>query len=282
MQPGSSPRRPTRRSFPRDLVARLQQAVADEDADMACAASGGRHHPVFGLWPVALGPDLRHAMTAEASARSMRGRRATAWPSPASPTSPTTRSSTSIGPTTWPKPNASPRREPAVTRKVIGIAGYKKSGKTTLVERLVAEFTARGLAVATVKHAHHAFDIDHKGRDSWRHRAAGSHEVAIVSDRMWAIIHPLHDEPEPALDDVLAKMAPSDLVIVEGYKRESYPKIEVRGPATNHPDLAPGRPDGDRDRRQHRACARHRPGVQPRRRAEIADFITAKLGLAQP
>jgi hypothetical protein len=114
-----------------------------------------------------------------------------------------TRSSTSIGPTTWPKPNASQsgRGVPAVTRKVIGIAGYKKSGKTTLVERLVAEFTARGLAVATVKHAHHAFDIDHKGRDSWRHRAAGSHEVAIVSDRMWAIIHPLRDEPEPALDD---------------------------------------------------------------------------------
>ena len=119
-----------------------------------------------------------------------------------------------------------------MTRKVIGIAGYKKSGKTTLVERLVAEFTGRGLSVATVKHAHHAFDIDHKGRDSWRHRAAGSHEVAIVSDRMWAIIHPLHDEPEPGLDDILAKMAPSDLVIVEGYKRESYPKIEVRGEAT--------------------------------------------------
>ncbi|HUE45783.1 MAG TPA: molybdopterin-guanine dinucleotide biosynthesis protein B [Aestuariivirgaceae bacterium] len=168
-----------------------------------------------------------------------------------------------------------------MTRKVIGIAGYKKSGKTTLVERLVREFTARGFAVATVKHAHHAFDIDHKGRDSWRHRAAGSHEVAIVSDRMWAIIHPLHGEPEPALADVLAKMAPSDLVIVEGYKRESYPKIEVRGNATNHPDLAPEDPTVI----AIAASAELAPGAIPVFSRDdvtgIADFITAKLGLAQ-
>ena len=129
-----------------------------------------------------------------------------------------------------------------MTRKVIGIAGYRKSGKTTLVERLVSEFTARGLLVATVKHAHHAFDIDHKGRDSWRHRAAGAREVAIVSDRMWAIIHPLHDEPEPGLDEVLGKMSPSDLILIEGYKREGYPKIEVRDVALGHPELAPGDP----------------------------------------
>jgi molybdopterin-guanine dinucleotide biosynthesis adapter protein len=171
---------------------------------------------------------------------------------------------------------------PAVTRKVIGIAGYKKSGKTTLVERLVAEFTARGLAVATVKHAHHAFDIDHKGRDSWRHRAAGSHEVAIVSDRMWAIIHPLRDEPEPALDEILAKMAPSDLVIVEGYKRESYPKIEVRGDAANHPDLAPADPTVI----AIVASTELAPGTVPvfgrDDVREIADFIAARLGLAGP
>jgi molybdopterin-guanine dinucleotide biosynthesis adapter protein len=169
-----------------------------------------------------------------------------------------------------------------VTRKVIGIAGYKKSGKTTLVERLVAEFTARGLAVATVKHAHHAFDIDHKGRDSWRHRAAGSHEVAIVSDRMWAIIHPLRDEPEPALDEILAKMGPSDLVIVEGYKRETYPKIEVRGEATTHPDLAPDDPTVI----AIAASTELAPGTVPVFNrddvAEIADFITAQLGLVQP
>ena len=169
-----------------------------------------------------------------------------------------------------------------MTRKVIGIAGYKKSGKTTLVERLVAEFTARGLAVATVKHAHHAFDIDHKGRDSWRHRAAGSHEVAIVSDRMWAIIHPLHDEPEPALDDVLAKMAPSDLVIVEGYKRESYPKIEVRGAATAHPDLAPDDPTVIAIASGTELAPGPVPVFSRDDVGEIADFITARLGLVRP
>jgi molybdopterin-guanine dinucleotide biosynthesis adapter protein len=171
---------------------------------------------------------------------------------------------------------------PAVTRKVIGIAGYKKSGKTTLVERLVAEFTTRGLSVATVKHAHHAFDIDHKGRDSWRHRAAGSHEIAIVSDRMWAIIHPLHDEPEPALDHILAKMAPSDLVIVEGYKRERYPKIEVRGPATTHPDLAPDDPTVIAIAGITELAPAPVPVFSRDDVVGIADFITAKLGLAQP
>ena len=169
-----------------------------------------------------------------------------------------------------------------MTRKVIGIAGYKKSGKTTLVERLVAEFTARGVAVATVKHAHHAFDIDHKGRDSWRHRAAGAHEVAIVSDRMWAIIHPLQAEPEPGLDDILAKMAPSDLVIVEGYKRESYPKIEVRGAESSHPDLAPDDPTVI----AIAAATKLAPGPVPVFSRDdvrdIADFITTKLGLVRP
>jgi molybdopterin-guanine dinucleotide biosynthesis protein B len=124
-----------------------------------------------------------------------------------------------------------------VSRKVIGITGYKNSGKTTLVERLVRNLTARGYRIATVKHAHHAFDIDHEGRDSYRHRAAGAHEVAVVSRRMWAIIHSLADEPEPTLAQVLAKVGPADLVVVEGYKRDSYPKIEVRNLALSHPAL---------------------------------------------
>lgn len=167
-----------------------------------------------------------------------------------------------------------------MTRKVIGIAGYKKSGKTTLVEKLVAEFIGRGLAVATVKHAHHAFDIDHKGRDSWRHRAAGAHEVAIVSDRMWAIIHPLQDEPEPRLGDILAKMAPSDLVVVEGYKRESYPKIEVRDCALGHPELAAG----DLSVIAIAASGDVAPGAVPVFSRDdvtgLADFIMARLELA--
>jgi molybdopterin-guanine dinucleotide biosynthesis protein B len=167
-----------------------------------------------------------------------------------------------------------------LTRKVIGIAGYRKSGKTTLVERLVAEFTLRGLVVATVKHAHHAFDIDHKGRDSWRHRAAGAHEVAIVSDRMWAIIHHLQGEPEPALDDILGKMAPSDLVLIEGYKRESYPKIEVRNLELGHPELAPGDPSVIAIAASGELPAESIPVFSRDNIAGIADFITAKLGLA--
>ncbi|MFW6077212.1 MAG: molybdopterin-guanine dinucleotide biosynthesis protein B [Hyphomicrobiales bacterium] len=169
-----------------------------------------------------------------------------------------------------------------MTRKVIGIAGYKESGKTTLVERLVREFTARGLAVATVKHAHHAFDIDHKGRDSWRHRVAGAHEVAIVSDRMWAIIHPLHSEPEPNLDEVLAMMAPSDLVVVEGYKRETYPKIEVRGPPSGHPDLAPDDPTVIAIAASGEIAAENVPVFSRDDVSAIADFITVELGLAAP
>ena len=122
--------------------------------------------------------------------------------------------------------------------KVIGVAGFKNAGKTTLVEKLVIELARRGRRVSTVKHAHHSFDIDHEGRDSFRHRKAGATEVAVVSQNRWAIIHESRDEPEPSLADMLAKLAPCDLVIVEGYKRDSHDKIEVRNLALNHPELA--------------------------------------------
>src|SRR5439155_26506328 len=106
----------------------------------------------------------------------------------------------------------------SVMHKVIGVAGFKNAGKTTLVEKLVAELARRGFSISTVKHAHHSFDIDHEGRDSFRHRKAGATEVAVVSANRWAIIHELRKEEEPRLADVLAKMAACDLVIVEGYK----------------------------------------------------------------
>lgn len=122
--------------------------------------------------------------------------------------------------------------------KVIGVAGFKNAGKTTLVERLVMEMTRRGWRISTVKHAHHSFDIDHEGRDSSRHRKAGASEVAVVSRHRWAIIHELRDETEPALDDILSKLAPCDLVIVEGYKRDTHDKIEVRNVELDHPKLA--------------------------------------------
>jgi molybdopterin-guanine dinucleotide biosynthesis protein MobB len=122
-------------------------------------------------------------------------------------------------------------------QRVIGVAGFKNAGKTTLVERLVTELTDRGFRVSTVKHAHHSFDIDHEGRDSFRHRKAGASQVAVVSGARWAIVSELRGDPEPSLDDILAKLEPCDLVIIEGYKRDSHDKIEVRNVADGKPRL---------------------------------------------
>jgi molybdopterin-guanine dinucleotide biosynthesis protein B len=122
--------------------------------------------------------------------------------------------------------------------KVIGVAGFKNAGKTTLVEKLVSHLTAEGYRVSTVKHAHHSFDIDHEGRDSFRHRKAGASEVAVISRERTAIIHELRGEAEPTLEEVLATLKPCDLVIVEGYKRDTHDKIEVRNLTLDHPELA--------------------------------------------
>jgi molybdopterin-guanine dinucleotide biosynthesis protein B len=108
---------------------------------------------------------------------------------------------------------------------VFGITGWKNAGKTTLTERLVAEFVRRGWTVATVKHAHHAADIDQPDTDSFRHRAAGATEVALVTAGRYAI---MREQEEAKLADVIARLAPADLVLVEGFKREGHPKIEVR------------------------------------------------------
>src|SRR5918998_4137865 len=126
---------------------------------------------------------------------------------------------------------------------VFGVTGWKNSGKTTLVTRLVAEFTRRGYAVSTVKHAHHEFDIDKPNTDSFRHREAGAREVMIVSGHRWALMHELRDEAEPPLGAALERLSPCDLILVEGYKREGHPKIETRrrGAARGDP-LAPGDP----------------------------------------
>ena len=125
-----------------------------------------------------------------------------------------------------------------MTQKVLGIAGYKNAGKTTLTANLVAELTRRGHKVSTIKHAHHNFDLDHPGRDSYRHREAGAHEVAIVSRNRWALIHELRSEDEPPMDEMLAKLAPCDLVIIEGYRHGTIPKIEAVNEEMDHPRLA--------------------------------------------
>lgn len=112
--------------------------------------------------------------------------------------------------------------------EIFGIVGWKNSGKTTLVAALVREFGARGLRVSTVKHAHHAFDLDRPGKDSWQHRNAGAQEVLIASHGRWALLHELRGAPEPPLAELLGHMSPVDLVLVEGFKDETHPKLEVR------------------------------------------------------
>ncbi|MDR6263686.1 molybdopterin-guanine dinucleotide biosynthesis protein MobB [Roseobacter sp. N2S] len=122
--------------------------------------------------------------------------------------------------------------------KVFGITGWKNTGKTGLMERLVTDFTGRGLTVSTVKHAHHTFDVDHEGRDSYRHRAAGAQEVLLCSGNRWALMHELRDESEPPLTELLAKLTPVDLVLIEGFKTESHAKLECHRAETGKPLLA--------------------------------------------
>jgi len=112
-------------------------------------------------------------------------------------------------------------------QRIYGVTGWKNAGKTGLVERLVTEITGRGYSVSTIKHAHHNVDIDEKGRDTYRHRQAGAQEVVLASAGRWALMHELRGAPEPSLAQIVSKLTPVDLVIVEGYKRESHPKIEA-------------------------------------------------------
>jgi molybdopterin-guanine dinucleotide biosynthesis adapter protein len=121
--------------------------------------------------------------------------------------------------------------------KVFGFAGYSGSGKTTLLEQLIPFFRAQGLQLALIKHAHHDFDIDQPGKDSYRHRKAGAGEVLITSDQRWALMHELRGEPEPDLASHLARLSPCDLVLVEGFKHAALPKLEIHRAANGKPLL---------------------------------------------
>jgi len=121
--------------------------------------------------------------------------------------------------------------------KIIGIAGYSGSGKTTLIEKLIPVFVLEGFKVSLIKHAHHEFDVDQPGKDSWRHRHAGASEVMIGSSNRWALMHELRGAPEPGLDDLLKRLSPCDLVIVEGWKFSAIPKIEVHRKLADKPLL---------------------------------------------
>ena len=169
-----------------------------------------------------------------------------------------------------------------MTLKLLGIVGFKNAGKTTLTERLVRELTSRRYRIATVKHAHHAFDIDQEGRDSWRHRQAGASEVAIVSANRWALVHELRGTPEPALQDIVGKLGPCDLVLTEGYKWEKHPKIEVRNVTLAHPELA-GKDSTVIAIAANGVIETSPVPVFDRENVKsIADFIVAHMELARP
>ncbi|MET0598875.1 MAG: molybdopterin-guanine dinucleotide biosynthesis protein B [Mesorhizobium sp.] len=168
-------------------------------------------------------------------------------------------------------------------QRVFGITGWKNSGKTTLTERLVTELSRRGFRIATVKHAHHDFDIDQPGTDSFRHRAAGAAEVAIVSGRRWALMHELKGDSEPSLEEILSRLSPVDLVLVEGYKRERHAKLEVRRlQARQSTPLSASDPAIVAIAADHRVDGETLPVFALDDIAAIADFIERQCGLAAP
>ena len=126
--------------------------------------------------------------------------------------------------------------------RIIGLAGWSGSGKTTLIKKLIPSLIARGSSVSTLKHAHHGFDLDQPGKDSFFHRTAGATEVIISSARRWAILHELREEPEWDLPALVAKMSPVDLVLVEGFKRDAFPKLEIHRAANGKPLIHPDDP----------------------------------------
>lgn len=162
--------------------------------------------------------------------------------------------------------------------KVMGFAGWSGSGKTTLVEQVIAALSARGLVVSLVKHAHHSFDIDHAGKDSWRHRRAGCREVMVSSDQRWSLTRELRGAPEATLDDLLAQLGPCDIVLVEGFKRASIPKIEVWRKVVSEPLLHPDDPHIVAVATDE-ALATGLPQLDINDPAAVADFIAAYLGL---
>ena len=162
--------------------------------------------------------------------------------------------------------------------KIYGVVGWKNAGKTGLMERLVTEITARGFTVSTIKHAHHSFDVDHPGKDSFRHRVAGATEVLLASRNRFALMHELRDRAEPTLDDLLPKLAPVDLILVEGYKRDAHPKVEAFRAETGNPLIATDDPT-IRAVASDVALDLDIPVFDLNDTRAIADFILGEVGL---
>ena len=166
--------------------------------------------------------------------------------------------------------------------KIFGIVGWKNSGKTGLMERLVAEITGRGFTVSTLKHAHHGFDVDRPGKDSFRHREAGATEVLLASRNRWALMHELRGEEEPPLAELLTRLSPVDLVLIEGYKRDRHAKIEAHRAATGQGLIAV-----EDDTVEAIASDEPLPGAgvpvfDLDDTRGLADFVLAATGLATP
>lgn len=162
--------------------------------------------------------------------------------------------------------------------KIYGVTGWKNAGKTGLMERLVTEITARGFSVSTVKHAHHSFDVDHPGRDSYRHREAGAREVLLSSRNRVALMQELRDQDEPSLDDLLNRLSPVDLVLIEGYKRDRHPKVEAHRQEPGNPLIAPDDPT-IRAVASDTPLELDRPVFDLNDTKAIADFILGEVGL---
>lgn len=163
--------------------------------------------------------------------------------------------------------------------QIYGVVGWKNSGKTGLMERLVTEITGRGFSVSTVKHAHHSFDVDQPGKDSHRHRVAGAREVLLASKSRWALMHELRDEDEPTLEELLTKLSEVDLVLVEGYKRDAHPKIEAHRQETGNALISPQDPT-IRAIASDVAIESDKPVFDLNNTKAIADFIISDIGLS--
>ncbi|WP_298725692.1 molybdopterin-guanine dinucleotide biosynthesis protein B [uncultured Ferrovibrio sp.] len=163
--------------------------------------------------------------------------------------------------------------------KVLGIAGWSGSGKTTLLTDLIPLLTAHGLRISTIKHAHHEFDVDQPGKDSYRHREAGATEVLISSAKRFALLHEHRGDPEPSLNELLARLAPVDLVLVEGFKKEAHPKIEVWRQSVGKPMLQPDDPYVIAVASDGPIAGLPVPVLDASRPQQIAEFILAWMGL---
>ena len=272
--------------FPRDLVTRLTQAAEGQKhplvlattlrtGDAVLKSGGGKRvnrHPTFGLWPVALRDDLRTALNGGL-------RKVVLWTDrhdgrealfSADPFDPFFNVNT---------PDDLVRAETLLEpgMRVYGVTGWKNAGKTGLVERLVTEITGRGFTVSTVKHAHHSVDVDQPGTDSYRHREAGASEVLLASGQRIALMRELRGVPEPSLSDLLGRLLPVDLVLIEGFKRASHPKVEAYRLKAGKPLIA----SGDASVRavaSDTPLALDRPVFDLDDTAAIADFILQEVG----